>query len=34
MKHNLVHDIISEFVLPMLFVSLVFGLITFWPFAG
>lgn len=34
MKHSLLHDIVSEFVLPMSLVTLAFWLITFWPFAG
>ena len=28
------HDIFNEFVVPMALVSLVFGLITFWPFGN
>jgi hypothetical protein len=31
-KRSLFHEIISEFVLPMAAVSLVFGFLAFWPF--
>jgi hypothetical protein len=34
MSNKVWHDVVTEFVLPMCIVSVVFGLIAFWPFPG